>query len=71
MNDVHNKRKEKMKVTDLKTFICAGDMIWVDNIKELKIRFAHWERESKNYGLQINLEKVVKLRLSRKEETTQ
>jgi hypothetical protein len=43
-------------------------VIWGDNKKELDIRLAHWQRESKNYGLQINFEKTVRLRLSRKEE---
>jgi hypothetical protein len=34
-----------MKVTDLKAFIYADDtMTWGDNVKELKIRLAHWER---------------------------
>jgi hypothetical protein len=37
-------------------------------MKELEIRLAHWERESKNYGLQIDLEKTVILRLWRKEK---
>jgi hypothetical protein len=60
-----------MKVTDLEAFIYADDMIWDDNVKELEIRLAHWERESKNYDMQITLEKTVMLRLSRKEEKTQ
>jgi hypothetical protein len=34
MNDVGNKIKEKMKVTNLKAFIYADDiMIWNDNVK--------------------------------------
>jgi hypothetical protein len=37
-------------------------------MKKLQIKLAHWERESKNYGWQINLEKTVMLRLSREEE---
>jgi hypothetical protein len=38
-----------MKVTDLKAFIYADDiMIRVDNVKKLKTKSAHWERESKN-----------------------
>jgi hypothetical protein len=58
-----------MKVTDLKSFIYADDiMIWGDNMEELKIRLAHWEREIKNYGLHINLEKTVMSKLSGKEE---
>jgi hypothetical protein len=58
-----------MKVSDLKSFIYANDIIvWGDNVKELEIRLAHWETESKNYGLQINLEKTVTLRLLRGEE---
>jgi hypothetical protein len=58
-----------MKVSDLKASIYADDiMIWGDNVKEFKIRLSHWERESKNYGLQINLKKKAMLRLSRKEE---
>jgi hypothetical protein len=63
-----NKIKEKMKVTDFKAFLYADDLICGENIKELKIRLAHWERESKNYALQINLQKTVMLRPLRKEE---
>jgi hypothetical protein len=39
-----------------------------DNMTELEIRLANWERESKNYNMQIMLEKTVMLRLSRKEK---
>jgi hypothetical protein len=61
-----------MKVTDLKAFVYADDnMIWGGKVKELEIRLAHWERESKNYSLQINLEKTVMLRLVTMEEKTQ
>jgi hypothetical protein len=50
-----------MKVTVLKTFIYADDiMVWGDDMEELHIRLAH--------GLQINLWETVMLRLSRKEE---
>jgi hypothetical protein len=31
------------KVTDLKAFI-YDIMMWGDNVKELKMRLAHWER---------------------------
>jgi hypothetical protein len=44
-------------------------MIWGDSVKELEIRLIHWEREIKNYGLHINLEKTITLRLSRMENT--
>jgi hypothetical protein len=37
-------------------------------VKELVRRLAHWERGSKNYGFQINLEKTVMLGLLIKEE---
>jgi hypothetical protein len=37
-------------------------------VKELEIRLAHWERESTNYSLQVNLGKRVRLRLLKKEE---
>jgi hypothetical protein len=58
-----------MEISDLKAFICANNiMILGDTMKELEIRVALWETESKNYGLQINLEKTVKLRLLKKEE---
>jgi hypothetical protein len=68
MNNVCNKIKEKMKLSDLKAFISADDiMIEGDNMKELEVRLAHWEGESKTYGLKINLEKTVMLMLSRKE----
>jgi hypothetical protein len=61
-----------MEVTDIKAFIYAyGNMIWGDNVKVLEIRSAHWEGERRNYGLQINLEKTVTLRLSRKKEKAQ
>jgi hypothetical protein len=61
-----------MKVTDLKAFIYADNiMIWDDSVKELEIRLCHWEREGKDYSLQINLDKTAMLRLSRKEEKTQ
>jgi hypothetical protein len=61
-----------MKVTYLKAFIYADDiMIGGDNVKELKRRLAHWERENKNYGLHRNLEKTVMLRLLRMEEKAQ
>jgi hypothetical protein len=56
MNDACNKIKGKMEVSDLKAFIYADDiMILDDNVKELETKLAHWERESKNYSLQINL----------------
>jgi hypothetical protein len=58
-----------MKVTILRAFIYADDiLIWGDSVKECKIRLAHCERESNNYGLQINLEVTVVLRLLRKEK---
>jgi hypothetical protein len=58
-----------MKVTGLKAFIYADDiMIWGNNVKELEIRLAHWERESKSYNLHINLKTTVMLQLLRKEE---
>jgi hypothetical protein len=61
-----------MKVTDLKSFIYADYiMIWGDNVKGLKIRSGHWQRDCKNYSLQINLEKTVMLKLSSKKEKTQ
>jgi hypothetical protein len=67
MNNVCSKIKEEMKVTDLKAFIYADNiMILGDSMKELRIRFL-WESENKNYSLQINLEKTVVLTLSRKE----
>jgi hypothetical protein len=34
-----------------------------DNMKELEKRVAHWQTESTNYSLHINLEKTVMLRL--------
>jgi hypothetical protein len=70
INDVCNKIKEKMKVTDLQAYIYADDviMIWGDNVEELEVRLARVERESKSCSLQINLEKTIMLRLSRKEE---
>jgi hypothetical protein len=40
-------------------------------MKELEIISAHWEKERKNYGLQINLKKTVTLRLSKKGRKTQ
>jgi hypothetical protein len=62
MINVYNKIAEKMKVTDSKALIYAYDIvIWGDSMKQLEIRLAHWERESKNYGLQINLSKTVML----------
>jgi hypothetical protein len=52
MNCVCNKIKEKMKVTYLKGFIYADDiMIWGGNVKDLEIKLAHWERESKRKTL--------------------
>jgi hypothetical protein len=39
-------------------------------MKELERRLTHWERESKNYGLQLNFERTVMLRLLRMEEKT-
>jgi hypothetical protein len=46
-----------MKVTDVKAFIYADDiMIWGEKVKGLDIRLAHWERERENFGLRINLE---------------
>jgi hypothetical protein len=69
MNNACNKIKEKMKITDSTAFTYA-DVIIIrdDNVKELEIKLAHWEIESKNYSLQINLEKTVMLRLSTKEK---
>jgi hypothetical protein len=37
-------------------------------MKELEIKLAHWERESKNYDLQMYLKKTVMISLSRKED---
>jgi type IV secretory pathway VirB4 component len=43
-----------MEVSDLKSFIYADNItIWGDDMKELEKRLAHWEKESKNYGLQV------------------
>jgi hypothetical protein len=39
-------------------------MIWGEDVKEVERRLTHWERVSKKYGLQINLEKMVTLKLS-------
>jgi hypothetical protein len=44
-------------------------MILDDYLKELEISLTHWGRESKNYSLQINLEKTVMLRLLRNRKT--
>jgi hypothetical protein len=63
--------KEKMKITDLKALIYADGIMIQGDTEELKIRSAHWERESNNYGLQINLEKTVILRLLNKQDKTQ
>jgi hypothetical protein len=41
-------------------------MIWGEDVKELEIRLSHWERVSKEYRLQINVEKTVLLEISRK-----
>jgi hypothetical protein len=46
-----------MKVTDLKAFIYADDIIWGHNMKELEIRLTRWEGDSKNYSLQKKFEK--------------
>jgi hypothetical protein len=54
-----------MKVTGLKAFIYADD-----NMKKLITRLAHWERESKNYSLQINFKKTVMSKQSIKEKKT-
>jgi hypothetical protein len=39
-------------------------------MKKLKIRLAHWERESKNYSLQINLEKTWRKVLRKEDRNT-
>jgi hypothetical protein len=44
-------------------------MIWGDNVKKLKMKLSHRERERKNYRLQTNLVKIVMLQLSKKEKT--
>jgi hypothetical protein len=47
MNCLCNKIKEKNE-SNLKDFIYADDiMIWGGSVKDLKIKLAHWERESK------------------------
>jgi hypothetical protein len=43
-------------------------MIWGDSMKEIGLRLGHWEKETKTHSLQINLEKTVMLRLSRKDK---
>jgi hypothetical protein len=40
-------------------------MIWGEDVKELETRLNQWERVSKEYGLEINLEKTVMLKLLR------
>jgi hypothetical protein len=52
MKNVCNKIRLKMKITDLKAFTYADDIIRGHNVKELKIRLTHWEGHSKKYGLQ-------------------
>jgi hypothetical protein len=67
MKVVCNKIKEKVEVSDVKAFI-YDIMTWCDNMKELEIRLARGDRESKNYGFQVNLEKTVISRLSKRKK---
>jgi hypothetical protein len=64
MNKICNNR-EKTKETVLKASIYLDDMIWGGDVKELQTRQSHWERGSKDYGWQVNLEKTVMLKLLR------
>jgi hypothetical protein len=53
-----------MKGTNLKTFIYVdGIRIQGEDVKELETRLTHWEKVSKQYELQINIEKTVMLKL--------
>jgi hypothetical protein len=41
MNDIGNKIREKLEVTDLKTFIYVDDvMLWGNDMKEHRLRLA-------------------------------
>jgi hypothetical protein len=52
------------KSVDLKPFIYGDDIIIWGDVKELETKLTHWERVNKEYGLEINLKKIVMLKLS-------
>jgi hypothetical protein len=56
----------KEKTGDLKALIYADDvMIWGNNIKDLEDKVNEWSNISKEFGLKINLDKTLMLKISR------
>jgi hypothetical protein len=56
----------KEKTGDLKALVYADDvMIWRNNIKDLEDKVNEWSNTSKEFGLKINLDKTVMLKISR------
>jgi hypothetical protein len=56
----------KEKTGDLKALVYADDvMIWGNNIKDLADKVNEWSNISKEFGLKINLDKTVMLKISR------
>jgi hypothetical protein len=64
MNEICLKMKEK--TGDLKALEYADDvMIWGNKIKVLENKVNEWNNISKDFGLKINLDKTVMLKISR------
>jgi hypothetical protein len=62
MNKICNKIKEKIKETFKRFYI---RMTWSEDVKDLETRLNLWERISKEYRLEINIQKTVILKLTR------
>jgi hypothetical protein len=52
-------KSEKKKETDLEAFMHDDNMISGEDVKVLETSLSHWERGSKEYRLEINLENTV------------
>jgi hypothetical protein len=64
MNEICLKMKEKSG--DLKALVYADDvLIWGNKIKVLEDKVNDWNNISKEFGLKINLDKTVMLKISR------
>jgi hypothetical protein len=64
MNEICLKMKEKTR--DLKALVYADDVkIWGNNIKDLEDKVNEWSNISREFGLKINLDKTVMLKISR------
>jgi hypothetical protein len=61
-----NEVRKKMEEVDLKAFIYLNDIMRLgEDVKKLEARQFHWKRVSKEYRLEINLEKTVMLKLKK------